>query len=93
MYVTPFFIWTNYDIEEKEIGAISSNYLALEILKAANIPYSGYYSLLEKIYNEYPVISKNGIINKDGLWMNTADVQDDETLLLEQQLQYYRIYE
>lgn len=93
MFVTPFLIWANYDIEEKEIEAISSNYLALEILEAANISYDGFYTVLDEVYGEYPVVSKYGIINKEGQLLTYEDVKEDEMILLEQQLQYYQIYE
>lgn len=38
MYVTPFMIWANYDIEEKTVEDISLNYLATLLLETAELP-------------------------------------------------------
>lgn len=93
MYATPMIIWTNYDIEEGYIEKISANYLSLEVLKAANIELEGYYSLLNDVYEIYPVISKNGIIDAEGNWYNTTDLDLDEVILKQKKLQYYRVYD
>lgn len=93
MYATPMIIWTNYDIEEKNIGTISSNFLALEILKAANIELDGYYSVLNDIYEAYSVISINGVFDRQGNWYDLNAVGDVEEILWQKKLQYYRIYD
>lgn len=93
MYVTPMIIWANYDIEEKFIEKISTNYLTIEILQAANIELEGYYAVLNDIYEEYPVVSKNGIIDAKGNYYSTAELDSDEKILEQKKLQYYRIYD
>lgn len=48
-YQVPFFVWANFDIEEKQGMETSANFLALEILRQAGIPLDGYYGYLEEL--------------------------------------------
>ena len=69
-YKTPFVIWANYDIEEAEGYDISMNYLGGLILRTAGLPLSPYFGFLEKQREEYPIITVNGYIDKDGNYAN-----------------------
>lgn len=92
MYVTPLVIWANYDIKEKNIERLSSNYLGLEILQAANLEIAGYDSVLKDVYEEYPVVSKNVIIDSDGNRYHPFDVTDGWIDILKC-IQYNRVYD
>lgn len=87
-YVTSFMIWTNYDIEEKEYEALSVNYLPELVLEEADITLPEYYQLLSQLRQKYPVFSVNGVIDADGNYMNTSDVENDELVQKYQFLQY-----
>lgn len=90
-YITPFFIWTNYDIEEQYIDKISANYLENSILLTAGYDLTGYEAFTYNLYQKYPVISSNGIYDKDGNFY-TEDVELDEKLINDYKiLQYYRM--
>lgn len=56
----PFFIWTNYDIKEKETGCISLNYLSNYIYEAAGIELPVYNQFLEDVEEKIPAISALG---------------------------------
>lgn len=73
MYTTPFFIWANYDIPEKEIDGISSNYLSSYLLKTLGLPMTGYNKYLMDLYETLPVVSQ--ICYKDAKG-NTYDPED-----------------
>lgn len=92
-YITPVIIWANYDIEEKFIDKISANFLSLEILKAANIDLEGYWSLLNDVYEEYPVLSIPGTIDAEGNYYTTEDVKEEEMIRLQRSIQYYRLFQ
>lgn len=67
-YITPFVIWANYDIEEKEIEEISANYLSSVLCETAGIPLTGYQRFLESVYDAFPVVtartvSENGTLS------------------------------
>ena len=92
-YITPVIIWANYDIGEKNLDKISTNFLALEIFKAANIDLEGYWALLNDVYEQYPVLSKTGTIDADGNYYVTEDVMEEELVRLQRSIQYYRLYQ
>lgn len=74
MYTTPFFIWANYDIPEKEIEGISSNYLSPYLLKTLGLPMTGYDKYLMDLYEKIPVISQICYKDTQG---NVYDPEDD----------------
>lgn len=65
-YQTPLILWTNYDIESKEIGNISTNFLQSYILKEANLPMTSYQKYLYQLREEIPVITAHGCIDSEG---------------------------
>ena len=66
MYITNYFIWTNYDIPEKEVPAISLNFLSTLVMQVAGLPMTEYQMYLSDLYELYPVVTTMGICDKDG---------------------------
>lgn len=66
MYVTPYFIWTNYDIEEKQDVDMSLNYLSSYAMEVLGLPMTGHQKYLMDMYQEYPVINTVGIMDATG---------------------------
>jgi len=66
LYITDYFIWANYDIPEKEINAISLNYLSTLVMQVAGLPMSEYQMFLSDLYELYPVVTTMGVCDKDG---------------------------
>lgn len=65
-YAVPFFIWTNYDIQERKNVVISPNYLGVMTAQMAGLPLTGYMNFLAQMYEEIPAITPVGVITKDG---------------------------
>lgn len=65
-YRTPFVIWANYDIPEKNVGTISANYLSTLVLETAGVQLSDYERYLASFSAEVPVISSLGFIDAEG---------------------------
>ncbi|MDE7269514.1 MAG: sulfatase-like hydrolase/transferase [Acetatifactor sp.] len=83
-YKTPFVIWANYDIEEAEGYDISMNYLGGLLERTAGIPLSPYFAYLERLREEYPVITINGYVDGDGNcagWSSEGDEFPDYRML------------
>jgi hypothetical protein len=81
-YKTPFIIWTNYETPEKRIDALSANYLSYLILKTAGEPLTPYEALIGRCFEEYPVISAYGILDKDGKYHeNMSDMENKDAIL------------
>ncbi len=76
-YKTPFVIWANYDIEEAEGYDISMNYLGGLLLRTAGIPLSPYFAFLEKQREEFPIVTINGYVDRNGNYENWASGGDE----------------
>ena len=65
-YVTPFYIWANYDIPEEEIQRLSVNYLSSYVLKTAGVQLPVFNEYLLTLSKTLPVINGVGCIDKTG---------------------------
>ena len=90
-YKVPFFIWTNFDIEEETGVETSANYLGAKTLEAAGVPMDGYFTYLSGLSETVPVISANHVTLADGTFTNA----DDQSELLSDYkgYQYYRLFD
>ncbi len=67
MYVTQYMVWKNFDTKENEIGDTSINYLAAQVMDIVGMPLTSYQKyLLDMRENTYPIITANGVIDKEG---------------------------
>ena len=65
-YITPFYIWANYDIEEKEVDRLGANYLSSYMMQIAGVKMPAYNRYLLKLSETLPVIDTVGVIDADG---------------------------
>ena len=72
-YEVPFVMWANYDIEEKEVDAISANYLSGLLMDTAGLEKTGYQSWLEKLQQQYPVVTANFYQGTDGTFQQWSN--------------------
>jgi phosphoglycerol transferase MdoB-like AlkP superfamily enzyme len=90
-YEVPFFIWANYDIEEKTGVDTSPNFLSCAVLEAAGLPYSDYHLFLQELSESYPVISSIQVKDAAG---NSYEVKECmEDLQKYSLLQYYQLFD
>lgn len=66
-YITPFFIWANYDIEEKSNIETSANYLQSIFLDVIGMPKDKYTKYIENLRKEIPVIGSSYYKTKDNV--------------------------
>ncbi len=93
-HITPFYIWANYDIEEKEIDKLSVNYLSSLVLKTAGVQLTKYNSYLLDLSEKLPVINTVGYIDKDNVYYKWSDVSPYTELLSEyENLQYNAVFD
>lgn len=84
-YLVPYLVWANYDMESQTNQNTSLNYLAAEVLEAAQIPTDAYQNFLLELKNSYPVMSAAG---------RTEAANADEDLLdTYKKLQYFNLFE
>ncbi len=93
-YVTPFYIWANYDIEEKIIPQLSVNYLSSLVLQTAGLELTEYNKYLLKLSETLPVINTAGYIDKNGVHYKWSDVSPYTDLIKEyEKIQYNCIFD
>ena len=93
-HATPFFIWANYDIEEREIERLSSNYLSSLVLKTAGVKLTEYNKYLLKLSELLPVIDTTGYIDHNGIYYSWNDDTEYRGILKEyERIQYNNIFD
>lgn len=92
-YVTPFIIWANYDIPDMYIDKMSANYLPSLILKIGNFELPPYNEFLLNLYEHYPVITAQGIIDDSGEYYRSYTDISDLQFLKYQYLQYNNLFD
>lgn len=95
MYMTPFFIWANYDIDEETVGAISLNYLSTLLLQTADLPLTAYQQYLAQLHETLPIINTVGYMDKDGNWYRIDDTSSPYYNLIEdyRKVQYNHLFD
>lgn len=89
-YGTPFFIWTNYEMESEENVWISTNYLSSYMLSLTGLELTSYNEYLLGLRQEIPALNHLGYLSDEGIWYSW-DEAPKEDLELERQyecLQY-----
>ncbi|MCC8168580.1 MAG: LTA synthase family protein [Clostridiales bacterium] len=83
LYTVPFFIWTNYDIEEESVEMTSLNYLSTMALEAAGIELPAYNQFLADLMEVIPAINSRGYYSiSAGKYQNLSDATGEEALWL-----------
>lgn len=82
-YQVPFFIWTNYDIEEQENVVLSPNYLGVLTAQMAGMPLTGFMNFLSQLYEEMPAITPVGILTGDGEYLEREELNEEQQRWLE----------
>ena len=93
-YITPFFLWANYDIEEKYIDKISLNYLSILLMDTAGLNTTAYMNFLRNMQTEIPVITGNGYIDNENNYY-TFDVENQYSDMIHKYelLQYNNVFD
>lgn len=73
-YAVPFFIWANYDIEERQNVVISPNFLGVLTAQTAGLPLTGYMNFLAQMYQELPAITPVGFVTGDGRFVEEKEL-------------------
>lgn len=89
----PYLIWANYDIEEKDYGEISTNYLQSILLEVANLPKDAYTNYMTELRKEIPVITSHYYIDSNGKKYQLDDENSPYYLKLKEyeKISYYRL--
>lgn len=93
-HVTPFFIWANFDIEEKYIDKLSANYLSSYVLDVAGVKLTDFNKYLLKLSETLPVIDTVGYIDCYDNYYKWSSKSDYSDILNEyEKIQYNNIFD
>ncbi len=93
-HVTPFIIWANYDIEEKTIDKLSSNYLSSYVLDIAGVELTEYNKYLLSLSEKLPVIDTVGYIDNENNYFRWSDRSQYSEILSEyERIQYNGVFD
>ncbi len=93
-HVTPFYIWANYDIEEKQIEKLSVNYLSSYLLDIADVKLPDYNKYLLKLSETIPVINSVGYIDANNNYYKWSDHTEYTDMLKEyEKIQYNNLFD
>lgn len=73
-YITPYFIWANYNLPEKKVPDISLNYLSVLLLDIANLKTNSYQDFLRDMQKDIPVITGHGYMDNSGNYHNFSEI-------------------
>ena len=94
LYKTKFFIWTNYGTTDKKDVKISANYLPWMILEQGGFDLPPYFQMLKEVYEKYPVISSQGVMDAEGnVYGGVAELMDDPLIQRYQYVQYANLFD
>ena len=94
-YVTPYFIWANFDIDEAEGVDTGSNFIGMQASLLAGYPQTGYMKFLARVNETFTGITPVGYVLKDGsAYKDRESLPEDARELLDQYeiLQYYNLF-
>ena len=83
MYITKYMVWKNFDTDNFELGDTSINYLSARILRMIGLPTTTYQNYLLDMRENYPIITENGVVDKDGKFIpvDEADLSFYKTIV------------
>ena len=92
-YKIPFFIWSNFTSEEKNMGLTSINFLSTMMLEEAGITMPPYYKFLAGVQKQIPAIHAYGYFDgNDYHKSNAVEIANNEVLNDYWLLQYANVF-
>ena len=84
----------NYESEQIDNAQVSANYLPLLVLERGGFELPPYLKMLKEVYEKYPIITAQGIVDKDGnFYSGTAELADDPLIQMYQYVQYANMFD
>ena len=88
-YLTPYFIWSNYDLEDTDVPDISLNYLSTLLLDVAGLKTTPYQDYLKNMKKEIPVLTGHGYMDKTGVYHEFTEENEYTPLISDYEILQY----
>lgn len=93
-FKTKFFIWTNYETEPVKDMQVSANYLPLLILERGGFDLPPYIKMLKDVYEKYPIITAQGIVDAEGnYYSGVSELKEEPLIRMYQYVQYANMFD
>jgi phosphoglycerol transferase MdoB-like AlkP superfamily enzyme len=93
-YWSKYFIWTNYEMESDTNLMFSANYMPLIITERCGIKLPPYLMMMKELYEKYPVITAQGVIDRDGnVYDSVVQLMDDPLIKKYQYIQFANMFD
>lgn len=93
-YLTPYFIWANYELPDYDVPDISLNYLSILLLDVAGLKTTPYQNFLRDLQKDIPVITGHGYMDKTGVYHNLDEENEYSTEIRNYEiLQYNNMFD
>lgn len=80
-YSTPYILWANYDIDNAYIKTrMSPSSLSISLLNLCNIELPWYLKTFEKLYNLYPSINNQFVIDAEGKIFEPKQIENTDLI-------------
>ncbi len=76
-YQTPFFIWTNYEMESDEDVQTSTNYLGTLMMQQTGLKLTDYENYQIMLMDDIKAYNHKGYLNADGQYVSWSDASDE----------------
>ncbi|MCM1191107.1 MAG: LTA synthase family protein [Butyrivibrio sp.] len=90
-YIVPYVIWANYEVDWKEYGDMSANYIPAVLMECAGLELPPYYQFLMGLHATWPVLTQKGCLDREGNLLDIADLWDTELIYQYRMLQYNQL--
>lgn len=95
-YTVPFFVWANYDIEEKFVDGTSLNFLSNYLFQAAGMEPPAFNQFLRDVEGEIPAMNALGYYSKNaGGYLPYSSAEGTEAAILDKYwlLEYHTLFD
>ncbi len=92
-YTVPYIMWANYDVDWKDRGDLSINYLSAVLKENAGLPLSAWDIFRLEVAEKYPVLTSNYIVDSKGNYLSLDFVKNEKLLEDYEIIQYRNIFD
>ncbi|MCR4727495.1 MAG: sulfatase-like hydrolase/transferase [Lachnospiraceae bacterium] len=92
-YITPYVLWSNYNLEFTDLKDFSANYLGAVLLDEIGLPMSGFRKFQRNLMEEIPVLSSYKTANVLGRNLTTEELKDSKGIAEYKMFQYSMLFD
>ena len=94
-FITPYVLWSNYELDVEEKENISTNYLGSYLLDAMGVELPVYNRYLLELQEKIPAVNVNGFLDDQGTmhWIGETGSEYEEVLAEYRMFEYNNLFD